>query len=61
MRDSTPRRFIDGAAELQIDFFLQEGGAAASWAAQASVGQTLLIAGPKGSSVIALERMINMC
>jgi NADPH-dependent ferric siderophore reductase len=53
MRDFTPRRFIAEQGELWIDFFLHEGGAAANWAAQATVGQTLEIAGPKGSSVIA--------
>jgi NADPH-dependent ferric siderophore reductase len=55
MRDFTPRRFDAVSLELWIDFVLHEGGPAASWAAQASVGQTLLVGGPKGSSVIATE------
>jgi len=53
MRDFTPRRFMAEQGELWIDFFLHEGGPATDWAARASVGQTLQIAGPKGSSVIA--------
>jgi len=53
MRDFTPRRFMAEQGELWIDFFLHEGGPATEWAAHASVGQTLQIAGPKGSSVIA--------
>ena len=52
MRDYTPRRFTTEPDELWVDFFLHGGGPATSWAAQASVGQTLLIAGPRGSSVI---------
>lgn len=55
MRDFTPRRFDAATGELWIDFFLHDGGPATSWAAQASVGQTLHIAGPKGSSIIAIE------
>jgi NADPH-dependent ferric siderophore reductase len=53
MRDFTPRRFMAKQGELWIDFFLHEGGPATDWAARASVGQTLQIAGPKGSSIIA--------
>jgi NADPH-dependent ferric siderophore reductase len=53
MRDFTPRRFMAEQGELWIDFFLHEGGPATDWAARASVGQTLQIAGPKGSSIIA--------
>jgi len=55
MRDFTPRRFDVEAGELWIDFFLHQAGPAAAWAAQAAVGQTLEIGGPKGSAVIALE------
>jgi NADPH-dependent ferric siderophore reductase len=53
MRDFTPRRFLAEQGELWIDFFLHEGGPATDWAARTSVGQTLQIAGPKGSSIIA--------
>jgi NADPH-dependent ferric siderophore reductase len=55
MRDFTPRRFDSNAGELWIDFFVHEGGPAASWAEQARIGQTLEIGGPRGSMVIALE------
>jgi NADPH-dependent ferric siderophore reductase len=53
MRDFTPRRYDAAAGELWVDFFLHEGGPAASWAAQATVGQTLDVGGPKGSAIIA--------
>jgi NADPH-dependent ferric siderophore reductase len=55
MRDFTPRRYDAAAGELWVDFFLHEGGPAASWAAQATVGQVLEVGGPKGSSVLALD------
>jgi NADPH-dependent ferric siderophore reductase len=53
MRDFTPRRFDADAAELWIDFFLHDAGPAASWAAQAEVGQPLEVGGPKGSAIIS--------
>ncbi len=52
-RDFTPRRFDAAAGELWIDFFLHGDGPAATWAAQAVPGQTLLVGGPKGSMIIA--------
>ncbi len=52
MRDFTPRRHAADAGELWIDFFLHQGGPAATWAAQARAGQTLEIGGPKGSAVV---------
>lgn len=52
MRDYTPRAFDPAANTLELDFVLHGEGPAASWAAQASVGQKLLIAGPRGSLVI---------
>jgi NADPH-dependent ferric siderophore reductase len=55
MRDFTPRRFDAAARELWIDFFLQAGGPAAAWAAQARPGQSLEIGGPKGSAVVRVE------
>jgi NADPH-dependent ferric siderophore reductase len=55
MRDFTPRRFDAATGELWIDFFLHEGGPAASWAAQATVGQILEVGGPKGSAVLSPE------
>lgn len=51
-RDFTPCSFDPVTGELDIEFALHEAGPAATWAAQASVGQTLGIAGPKGSLVI---------
>jgi NADPH-dependent ferric siderophore reductase len=55
MRDFTPRRFDATSGELWIDFFLHDGGPAATWAAQAAVGQTLEVGGPKGSALMALD------
>ncbi|NML32890.1 siderophore-interacting protein [Paraburkholderia antibiotica] len=51
-RDFTPRRFDRDARELDIEFALHEAGPAATWAAQAKVGQYLGIGGPRGSLVI---------
>jgi NADPH-dependent ferric siderophore reductase len=55
MRDFTPRRFDATAGELWIDFFLHETGPAATWAAQATAGQSLTVGGPRGSAVISLD------
>ena len=55
MRDFTPRHFDASAGELWIDFFMHEGGPAASWAANAVAGDTIMVAGPKGSAVISPE------
>lgn len=55
MRDYTPKRFDPLAGELDIDFFLNDGGGVASaWAAQAAPGQALGVAGPRGSHVVPL-------
>src|SRR5579859_611358 len=51
-RDFTPRRFDAEARELDIEFAMHEAGPAATWAAQAKVGQYLGIGGPRGSLVI---------
>jgi NADPH-dependent ferric siderophore reductase len=51
-RDFTPRRYDRAAAELDIEFALHEAGPAATWAAQAKVGQYLGIGGPRGSMII---------
>ena len=61
-RDYTPRRFDAARGELTIDFVLHgEGphaggasGPAARWAAQARIGQHLVIAGPRGSRPVPL-------
>ena len=51
-RDFTPRRYDRAARELDIEFAMHEAGPAATWAAQAKVGQYLGIGGPRGSLVI---------
>ncbi|HEX7936125.1 MAG TPA: siderophore-interacting protein [Paraburkholderia sp.] len=51
-RDFTPRRFDREARELDIEFAMHEAGPAATWAAQAKVGQYLGVGGPRGSLVI---------
>jgi NADPH-dependent ferric siderophore reductase len=51
-RDYTPRRFDPVAQTLAIDFALHEAGPATAWALQAAPGQSLLLAGPRGSMVI---------
>jgi len=53
MRDYTPRYFDAAAGTIDLDFVLHGDGPASSWAAQAKVGQKLLIAGPRGSMVVA--------
>ena len=55
MRDFTPRRYDAGAGELWIDFYLHAAGPAASWAAQATPGQSLTVGGPRGSFIIPVE------
>jgi NADPH-dependent ferric siderophore reductase len=45
-RTYTPRRFDAVRQELTVDFLLHGEGPASTWAAQAQVGQPMLIAGP---------------
>ena len=52
MRDYTPRRFDTARGLLVVDFALHQAGPATDWAARAAPGQTLEVAGPRGSSVI---------
>ncbi|APR75477.1 iron-chelator utilization protein [Minicystis rosea] len=52
MRDYTPRAFDNAEKTLVIDFALHDAGPATEWAAQAAVGQTLDIGGPRGSQVV---------
>lgn len=52
MRDYTPRFFDKAANTLEIDFVLHGDGPASSWAAQAAIGQKLLIGGPRGSLIV---------
>ena len=45
-RTYTPRRFDAGAGTLAVDFVLHGHGPASTWAAQARVGQQLVLMGP---------------
>lgn len=51
-RDYTPRRFDRERRELDLEFVLHGDGPASEWAAQAQPGQSLAIAGPRGSFVV---------
>lgn len=53
-RNYTPRRYDPVKGELEIDFVLHGDGPASSWAAQAAVGHTLGVGGPRGSMVVPL-------
>lgn len=57
MRDFTPRRYDVATGELWIDFFLHESGPATDWATHATVGDSIVVAGPKGSALIAVEEI----
>ncbi|MEZ4684094.1 MAG: siderophore-interacting protein [Caldilineaceae bacterium] len=46
MRTYTPRRFDPSIPELDVEFVLHGEGPASMWAAQAQVGQTLILSGP---------------
>lgn len=52
MRDYTPRAFHAASTTLDVDFVLHGDGPASSWAAQAEVGQKIVIGGPRGSMII---------
>ena len=54
-RNYTPRRYDPVKGELEIDFVLHGDGPASSWAAQAAVGHTLGVGGPRGSMVVPLD------
>ena len=45
-RTYTPRHFDAARCELTVDFVLHGEGPASTWAAQAQIGQPMLIAGP---------------
>lgn len=56
-RDYTPRAFrergVSGAPELDLDLVLHDdGGPAATWASRATVGDPLVVAGPRGSKLV---------
>ncbi|HEY0733281.1 MAG TPA: siderophore-interacting protein [Herpetosiphonaceae bacterium] len=46
MRTYTPRRFDPAIPELDVEFVLHGEGPASRWAAQAQVGQVLILSGP---------------
>lgn len=52
MRDYTPRSFSKTDGQLVLDFAVHEAGPATKWALDALPGDTLEIAGPRGSRVI---------
>lgn len=52
-RDYTPRRHDRSARLLTVDFALHESGPASDWARQATLGDRLDIAGPKGSAIVS--------
>lgn len=52
MRDYTPHSFDAATHSLTIDFAVHEAGPATAWALQATPGQRLGIAGPRGSFII---------
>ncbi len=52
VRDYTPRRFDPVARELTLEFVLHGDGPASSWAAHATPGRLLGVAGPRGSMLI---------
>ncbi len=54
-RDFTPRRHDRAGNTLEIDFALHDAGPATRWAAQAKVGQTLSLGGPRGSFIIPTD------
>ncbi len=54
-RDYTPRAFDRERRELTIEFALHGEGAACNWASQATVGQRLVVGGPRGSMVIPTD------
>ncbi|KKB11038.1 FAD-binding protein [Devosia geojensis] len=54
MRDYTPRNFDPERLTLDLDFVLHGDGPASSWAAQARLGQKLVVAGPRGSAIVPL-------
>lgn len=51
-RDYTPRRFDPDAGRLEIDFVCHPGGMAAEWATSARIGDRILVAGPRGTTVL---------
>lgn len=55
MRDFTPAAFDREAATLTLEFALHASGVASDWARQARPGQTVVVAGPRGSMVVPTD------
>jgi NADPH-dependent ferric siderophore reductase len=54
MRDYTPRYWNVEDGWIELDFVLHGDGPASSWAANATLGSTLVIGGPRGSVVVPM-------
>ena len=54
-RDYTPRRFDRNRCILTLDFAVHDAGPATRWALAAQPGDHLVIAGPKGSTVVSSD------
>jgi NADPH-dependent ferric siderophore reductase len=54
-RDYTPRRFDTTSCTLVLDFAIHDAGPATQWALNAKPGDTIQIAGPKGSSFVSSD------
>ncbi|HEY8576377.1 MAG TPA: siderophore-interacting protein [Devosia sp.] len=52
MRDYTPRYWSVADGWIDLDFVLHGDGPASTWAAEAKVGDKLVIGGPRGSLVV---------
>ena len=55
MRDFTPAAFDRQTATLTLEFALHASGVASDWARQARPGQTVVVAGPRGSMVVPTD------
>ncbi len=52
MRDYTPRRFDLKNNELDLEFVLHGAGPGSLWAENANIGDSLTVAGPRGSRIV---------
>ena len=52
MRDYTPHHHDSATGTVQLDFVLHDAGPATAWAEQAQPGDTLAMAGPRGSFIV---------
>jgi NADPH-dependent ferric siderophore reductase len=54
-RDYTPRRYDADAQELTLDFALHDAGPATAWARDTAPGQTVIVGGPRASSLVPAD------